>query len=72
MKKDGVMRMLRFFAAALALTMTAACGDFGPTAPEDNGVENGGFLGSGGGGNGGFLGSGGGGNGGFLGSGGGG
>ena len=63
------MRKLRLLAAAIALTMTAACGDFGPTAPEPNDAENG-FLGSGGGGNG-FLGSGGGGNG-FLGSGGGG
>ena len=53
------MRKLRLLAAAIALTMTAACGDFGPTAPEPNDAENG-FLGSGGGGNG-FLGSGGGG-----------
>ncbi len=58
-EKDWVMRKLRLLAAAIALTMTAACGDFGPTAPEPNDAENG-FLGSGGGGNG-FLGSGGGG-----------
>jgi predicted small lipoprotein YifL len=46
------MSKLRLFAAIFALAALAACGDLGPTAPQDNTADDGfqGWLGSGGGG----------------------
>jgi hypothetical protein len=42
------MNKVRFLIAAVALTLLAACGDLGPTAPQENGPSLGGILGSGG------------------------
>jgi predicted small lipoprotein YifL len=46
------MSKFRLFAAILALATLAACGDLGPTAPQDHTADDGfqGWLGSGGGG----------------------
>lgn len=48
------MRVIRLIAAVLALSLTAACGDFGPTGPESASPATsswcrpqGGFLGGG-------------------------
>jgi hypothetical protein len=48
------MRVIRLFVAVLALTLTAACGDFSPTGPQETAspsanwcIPQGGFIGGG-------------------------
>lgn len=48
LNRKPVMNKLRLLLAVLALTAVAACGDLGPTAPQDSDFDLRGILGSGG------------------------